>query len=202
MRPRNLIDIKCSRRNPEHLGKKRINLNSSQIIFIPIKSLIRTTLVILVVLSFVFGSVMAPIDNDFLTQAAQNNEERAQLEIQLADLESQISEYEETILGYKSQGKNLKSEISRLNAKVSKINLQIKAINLSLKKLDRNIVDTQSQISQTEININFNKETLSQLLQNIYENEAENLIEVLLKNSKLSDFFGNLNSLQIGRAHV
>ncbi|HDH31196.1 MAG TPA: hypothetical protein ENH26_00235 [Candidatus Wolfebacteria bacterium] len=195
MRPRNLIDIKCSRRNPEHLGKKRINLNSSQIIFIPIKSLIRTTLVILVVLSFVFGSVMAPIDNDFLTQAAQNNEERAQLEIQLADLESQISEYEETILGYKSQGKNLKSEISRLNAKVSKINLQIKAINLSLKKLDRNIVDTQSQISQTEININFNKETLSQLLQNIYENEAENLIEVLLKNSKLSDFFGNLNSL-------
>ncbi|MEE8131892.1 MAG: hypothetical protein V3T98_02505 [Candidatus Paceibacterota bacterium] len=194
MRPRNFIDIK-RRQDSFAVISQRVNLNNSRIIFVPIKSLIRTILVILIVLSFVFGSVRAPINQDFLIQAAQNDEERAQLEAQLADLENQISEYEETIAEYKTQGKTLQSEINRLNAKISKINLQIKAINLSLKKLNYDISATQSQINQTKDDISLNRERLSKLLQNIYENEAENLIEVLLKNPKLSDFFGDLNNL-------
>ncbi len=195
MKPRTLIDIKCLRRNLRRSGEKRVNLNNSRIIFIPIKNFIKATLIILVVFSFVFGFVRAPINQDFLIQAAQNSEERAQLESQLAQLENQISEYEETIVEYRAQGKNLQSEISGLNAKIAKINLQIKAVNLNLKKLDQDISGTQSQINKTEDDIGLSKGKMSVIIQNIYENESEDLIEVLLKNPQLSDFFGDLNNL-------
>ncbi len=69
MNPRNFIDIK-HKGAPLAAISRRVNLNRSRIIFIPIKSLIRATLIILVVLSFVFGSVRAPINRDFLIQAS------------------------------------------------------------------------------------------------------------------------------------
>lgn len=194
MKPRIFIDVK-NRQSPFTKLSRRINLNNSRIIFIPLKNFIRAALIILIVFSFVFGSVRAPIHN-FLTKAAQtNNEERVQLEAQLAELESQISQYEATIEQYKTKGKTLQSEINRLNDQIAKLNLQIKAVTLNIQKLDREIDNTQSQINHTEKDIDFNKRAMSEILQNIYENEAKSLIEVLLANPKLSDFFGDLNNL-------
>lgn len=188
MRHSILIDIKKK-------GQRRVNLSNSRIIFIPIKNFIKATLIILVAFSFIFGFVRAPINQDFLIQAAQDEQEKAQLEAQLAELEKQISQYETTVSEYQTKGKTLQNEIDRLNAKIAKVNLQIKAIILGLKKLDQEIGSAQVKIGQTENNISSHKESISGILQNIYEKEAKSLIEVLLQNPKLSDFFGDLNNL-------
>ena len=108
-----------------------------------------------VVLFFVFGSVTAPTSGG--ARAAQNEEERKALEVQLVDLENQISKYETTIGQYKKQGTGLQSEIKRLESQITKLNLQIKAVNLTLSKLDSEISNTQGQISQTESDIVSNK---------------------------------------------
>src|SRR3990167_5594023 len=127
--------------------------------------------------------------------AGQQEEERKVLETQLAELESQITQYEKTIASYKKQGSTLKSEIDRLNAQVAKLNLQIRAITLSLSRLNQQISATQSKIGVTESDIDQNKEAIGKLLQDLYEREDTGLIEVMLANPRLSDFFGNLNNL-------
>ncbi|MBI5079389.1 lytic murein transglycosylase, partial [Candidatus Wolfebacteria bacterium] len=75
------------------------------------------------------------------------------------------------------------------------LNLQIKAVNSNLKKLDEEIIITQGKINITEKDIDFNKQALSETITNIYEKEDKGILEVLLANPKLSDFFTDLNSL-------
>lgn len=176
---------------------RRINLSSRRYINIPLKSFLKTAFVFLAVFSFVFGSVTAPTAR-FLSRAAETENVEAKrklLEIELAEYEKQIEEYETNIINAKKQGKTLKSEIDRLNSKIAQLNLQIKAVNSNLKKLDEEIVVTQSKINITEKDIDFNKQTLSVAITNIYEEEDKGILEVLLANPKLSDFFTDLNSL-------
>ena len=189
MKPRILIDIKKTR--PVN---SRLNLSCQRVISIPVKFLLTGFFIPLIILFFVFGSVTAPTSSGVM--AAQNNDEqRKALESQLSDLENQISQYETKIGEYKKQGTGLQSEINKLNSQVAKLNLQIKAVNLSLSNLDVEISDTQSQINQTQSDIDLNKTNLSQTLQALYENDNKSVVEILIANPKLSDFFNDINDL-------
>lgn len=121
--------------------------------------------------------------------------EREALERQLAELEAQIAQNEATVAGYQKQGKTLSGEIKTLNSKIDKLNLQIKAINLNLSKLDKDIVVNKGEITEAEEKLETNKSALTNLIRRLNEDEDSGLIEVILKNPKLSDFFGNLNSI-------
>ena len=127
--------------------------------------------------------------------ALTSDEERKALEVELSKLEAQIDEHEATISDLKLQGKSLSSEVSRLNAQIGKINLQIKAVNLQISGLDTEIGEKQSEITVTEGKISSNKEALARAVQAVYENGETELIEVLLKNPRLSDFFGDAQHL-------
>lgn len=186
MKTRLLVDIK--RRN-----SVRLNLSFKRQIAIPLKNSLRAIFILIIALFFVFGSVTAPTSGG--AQAAQNEDEKKALEAQLAEYENQIIEIEKAITQTKKQGTNLQSEIKRLESQIAKLNLQIKAVNLTLSKLDSEISNTQGQINQTESKIDFNKKNLSQLLQVLYENDNQSLVEVLFKNPQLSDFFGDLNNM-------
>lgn len=129
-------------------------------------------------------------------------EQRTELERQLAELEKQIEEHQEKIEGYQKEGKNLKSEISGLNAKIDKLNLQIKAVNLTLKKLNEDIVKTQRNINQTENKIENYKYTLSRSVRNLYEADSQNLMEILLANTRLSNFFNDINNILLVQNNI
>lgn len=127
--------------------------------------------------------------------AGSQHEEREALENRLSDLEGQIDDYESAIKQYQRQGKTLKNEIKQFSAKIAKLNLQLQAVNITLDKLDKEIETTESNINNTESTIEFNKSALSDGVRQLYENESISLVEVLLMHERLSDFFGNLNSL-------
>lgn len=189
MSPQIFIDIKSG-------GSKRINFSRRKIISVKVKSLARFFLILFLAISFIFGSgVKAPGISAIAQTNEENEEKRRALEAELAEYEKQIEAHEATISQLKKQGKSLESEVKRLNNEIAKFNLQIKAINLSLEKLDKEIKKTQTQIEVTESDIGLNKRALSKTLQNMYESESSNLLEVLMANPKLSDFFGNLNNL-------
>jgi len=180
-----LIDIK--RRRP-----LSVDLRGGRAIIIPIKKVFQAVFIISITAFFAFGTVTAP------PRAAQEQtatQQRAALESQLADLENQITQYEGQIGQYQKQGTSLQSEINKLNAQISKLNLQIKAVNLTLGNLNSQISDTKTQIVKTQNDIDTNKQNLSQTLQMLYENDQQNLIEVLIANPKLSDFVGDMNNL-------
>lgn len=195
MKPRVLIEI-IGGRDLKNLNgiNERIDFSRRRLIRFPVKSFLKLSITGVVVFSFIFGYAAAPIQNG--VRAAQNSgDERKVLESQLAELEKEIAAHEIKISEYKKQGSSLKSEITKLETKISKLSLQIKAITLNLKNLDIEINFTKSQINVLESDIDVNKKNLSFILQTVYENDDSNLMEVLLKNPQLSDFFGDLNSL-------
>ncbi len=127
--------------------------------------------------------------------AQSSSDERQALEKQLQDLEAQIAANEAKVSDYKKQGKTLQGEIGSLNSKISKLNLQIKAITLNLAKLDKDIVVNQGEIKDAETKLDTNKGALTNLIRRLNEDEDSGLVEVMLKHPRLSDFFGNLNSI-------
>jgi len=146
------------------------------------------------VISFLFvsGLALAPSGDTF---AQIDNAERQELEAELEELEKQIVNYENTISEYRRQGSSLESEINSLQAKINKITLQVKAINLSLTKLSGEITNTTGKITEVEGGIDISREALSVLLRRTYQEDRRGLVEVLLENPSLSDFFGSVNDL-------
>jgi len=193
-KPKVLIDIKPTPRTDVFtVRSRRINLGTSSYQRIP-KWVFQVGIAVVVV-SFIFlsGSVLAPGRSD--TYAQTDNKERAELEAELEELEGQIEEYEVTIAEYRKQGASLEGEINALQAKINKINLQIRAINLSLSQLTGEIKETSSRIVDVEDDIDSNKEALAVLLRRTYVEDRRGLMEVLLSEPSLSEFFGSMNDL-------
>ena len=141
------------------------------------------------------GSVAAPI---FLPNAAGDTAtststaaEQAALQGELQQLEGQINQYEGQVSSYESQGNTLQGEIDMLNAKIARLNLQIKATRLTMQELDQEITSTQSEITSTQSDIANKESAIGGLMQAIYQNDHLNLMEIFLRDPRLSDFWSD-----------
>lgn len=143
------------------------------------------------------GSAAAPTITPTLAAPAATEEERKALEAELKELEKQIDQYENQIISYQKQGNTLKNEVASLNSKIAKLNLQIKAINLNLKELDEKIGETEVKIRTTEKSIDNKRNALTELIKNLYEKDRSSLVEIFLRNPRLSDFFSDVNNLAL-----
>ncbi len=123
-------------------------------------------------------------------------EERTALEEELKALEEQIAQYEADITKTAQQKNTLQNQISILKKKISQLNLQISQSNIMIKDLSLQITDTESSITQTSQKIRNSQGNLSDILQLIYEKDQVSLVEILLSERELSDFFEDLMALE------
>lgn len=176
---------------------------------IPFTKYSRYAITALAGLFLIFGSVSAPT---LFTHASGNATgtatgvsgtgvdpaaERTQLEAQLAQLNIQIDQYQSQISSYQSQGKTLSGQISQLNAKIASLNLQIRAVDLTIQQLDQQIADTQSQIGVTQSDIASKKTAIGELVKTMYQSDQASLIEIFLKNPRLSDFWNETQDVSL-----
>jgi len=196
MKPSFLIDIKKRKTTSTEKIKTKIFLSEQKIIHLPLKKIVKRSLIVFAIFSLVSGFAQAPINKSSLAQSSQNLEqERQYWEAQLQELEKEIDQHEKTIEAYEKQGKTLANEIKNLEEKIKQLTLQIKAINLNLKKLNQEIDETTNQISLSENELAFNKEALTKTLRLLYETGNEGMIDIILKNPKFSDFYTEVNNL-------
>jgi len=197
LRPKILLDIKPRQSIDLYsLRSDRVNLGNHYKKRFPSRLFRVTGFIFAISFAFFIGSsALAPIGGEIFAQTTDS--ERAGLEAELADLEKEITQYEDTIAVYRKQGKSLEGEIGALEAKINKINLQIKAIALSLTKLSGEISNTTSKIDNAEDKIDSNRAALSALIKEVNQEDKKGLIEILLENPTLSDFFGSVNDLLI-----
>ncbi|MBI2025131.1 MAG: lytic murein transglycosylase [Candidatus Harrisonbacteria bacterium] len=146
--------------------------------------------VVVTQISFLIFSPIFTFAQEVITK-----EERAELEKKLVELEAEIEQHEAKIAEYQKQGKTLQGEISSLNSQIDKLNLKIKAINLQLASLDNDIEENKGEIKTTEDRLENTRRALANLIQNLYENSQVGLVEILLRNPRLSDFFGSVNNI-------
>ena len=191
------VDIRSTKKASSYYQSisHRLVLQKQRVITIPVFSVLKYAVIAAAFFWFALGSTYAPATHGLLLAASDRDAERAQLQSQLDVLEKQIAQYETTVSQYQQQGKTLQGEITLLNNKIAKLNLQIKTITLSLKKLDDEIVSTQDQIVKTEGDISQSKQSLGSVLQTLRESEAQNAVEMIIANPRLSDFFGDINNL-------
>ncbi|MBI1975203.1 MAG: lytic murein transglycosylase [Parcubacteria group bacterium] len=119
---------------------------------------------------------------------------QAELERKLKDLEAEIEVHEKSIRETQAQGKTLQGEISQLNSRIRKLNLQIQAAELEIKRISRRVTDTTKTIEESELKISKAKGLLERSLRAVYESDQVSLLEVLLVNNALSEFFAELSA--------
>jgi len=185
----------------------RLNLSKRRTLHINIIKPIKILVIAGAAIFFIFGAANAPTvfmkaSGDTASNSSSTTEEQQQLQSQLQQLEGQINQYEDQIASYKKQGNTLSNQIAELNANIAKVNLQIKATNLTLQQLDKNISDTKTQIVVTQGDIVDKKTALSNLLQNLYQTDQVSLMEILLKNPHLSDFWDNTQNIALFQSNL
>jgi len=181
----------------------RLDLNKERIIRIPFTKIARYIIYAFAGAFLIFGSAAAPTlftkASGGATTASTTDPtaERTQLEGQLQQLETQIDQYQGQIQSYQSQGKTLNGQIAQLNAKIASLNLQIQATTLTIKQLNTQIASTQSQIGVTQADIVNKKAAMGQLVLSLYRNDQVSLMEIFLKNPRLSDFWDQTQSITL-----
>jgi len=128
--------------------------------------------------------------------AMSPEEERAALEKELKELEDKIAQYENDINKTQQEKNTLQNQVSILKKKISQLDLQINQSNLMIKDIGLQIVDTEGSIDKTSLKIEDSKEKLANILRTIDEEGQKSLLEILLYEPKLSDFFDNMVALE------
>lgn len=183
----------------------RIDLTQDKVIRIPFRKPARFFIYTLATIFLVFGSVSAPTfftraSGDATTAAASSTDpaaERTALEAQLQQLEIQIDQYNGQIQSYQSQGKTLGNQIASLNAKIASLNLQIQATTLTIQQLNIQIASTQTQIGVTQADIASKKAAMGQLVEALYQSDQNSLLEIFLRNPRLSDFWNETQNIML-----
>lgn len=135
-------------------------------------------------------NLLAQTDISSLRQSLQN---------ELNQILKEIDTYKKEIQRLSAQRKTLQDEINYINAQISKVELEIKAIKISIDNLNKRIKDTKEAIVATEKNIEKAKKYLSGALRTHYQLSRKSIIEIVLADQNLSDYFSNLvylNKLQ------
>lgn len=117
------------------------------------------------------------------------NQCQSYFEAQKRDLDQDITKTSE-------QKNTLKNQIASLTKKLKDLDYQIYQSNLSIKSLGFQIVDTQNSLTETEKEIDQQKDKIGLILQAVADEDKKSFIEVLIASKTISDFFDNLVYLE------
>jgi len=123
---------------------------------------------------------------------AQINERSREIE----EIDEEIAKYESELAAIEEESRTLQAQISKINLSLSKTKADIKRAESAMNKTQLEIEKTLLEIGAKEKETEENKKNLAGTLREIHKTESESLVEILLKNEKMSDFFGDLKYLE------
>jgi peptidoglycan hydrolase CwlO-like protein len=171
-------------------------LNKGLVVFKSVSKILAVT--ILLFLAFALQTnhqALAPIYFGFDAAQAVNDANRQALEDELAAVNKQIDEYQTELTKTQGEKNTLNNKINQLKIQANKLAAQVKATNLELNKLGTRIDDTTTSITKTNEEITSNSQSLQDLIEVYYENSRKSLIEILLANDQISDYFISINAM-------
>jgi len=133
-----------------------------------------------------------------ITQAEQEAIWRAEL----AQTEQDIAKWQAILDSSKANTASLQQEAATLNAKIKQAQAFIKKRNIEIDKLGKEINQKTATIKDLEGKIVKGHESLAQLLRKTKEINEASLIEVVLSNKDISEFFADVDSFQTVRQEL
>ena len=127
---------------------------------------------------------------------SQISSRKAQLEKELTEIEGKINTQRSLVQEKQRERVSLERDVSILDANIEKAHLGIRRRNIAIGRLSDEIKDKEIIISELDSKIDRGKESLAQLIRKTNELDNVSLVEMVLGNKNLSEFFADLDSFQ------
>ncbi len=135
------------------------------------------------------------IQNTSIAATAEDvSSRRTKLEADLQILDKEIEAQRKILEEKQRESVSLERDIAIFDARISEATLSIKARNLAIQKLSQDIGSKQAVIGKLSDKITREKESLAQLLRKTNEIDSSSLVEVVLSEKDISQFFADLDS--------
>ncbi len=131
-----------------------------------------------------------------LALSITKEEQEAIWRAELAQTEKDIAEWQKILDSSKANTASLQQEANTLNAKIKQAQAFIKKRNLEIDKLGKEITQKTATIKELELKVERGHESLSQLLRKTREINEASVLEVVLSNRDVSEFFSDVDSFQ------
>lgn len=135
----------------------------------------------------------------FNFSGADVQQEISERERQIQELERQKEEFQKQIIEKQGEARTLQGEIFIFDTQIKKLQLEIRTLDLAIQQTGLEIEETIKSIDAALAKIEKIKESLGQFIRLLDQSDRETLVEILLKNRDLSDFFGNLESIMVSQ---
>ncbi len=152
--------------------------------------------VLLAVGAFFVGATLATSGQFVFAQTGSTEVDarRAELETELAELEKEIGVQRIILKDKQKEGVSIKRDVAILNAEIQKARLVIRSRNIAILNLEGDIRSKNEIITDLNKKLERQKESLSELLRKTNEIDEFTLVEVILGNQELSEFFADVDS--------
>lgn len=146
------------------------------------------------ILLFVFFVFVIPADAQ--VGSSDVAARRAQLEKDLAAIEAEIAQQQKLLDAKQQERVSLERDVSILDAKIEKARLDIQARTLAIQKLSNDISGKETKIGSLNSQLDREKESLAELIRRTNEIDELSILEIILSNQEVSDFFEEIDSFQ------
>ena len=145
------------------------------------------------ILFFICAFSLVPLNSFALTESEIAAQE-AQWRSELAATEKEIAQWESVLNQTKQGTASLQRDAAVLQAKISEAKAFIKKRQIQIEQLTRDIGLKTKTIEELEAKMNRGKESLAGILRSTNELDSYSLVEVILSNKNLSQFFEDVDS--------
>jgi len=143
------------------------------------------------------GTWALPVNFSFSeSNVDQLKKEIDQKNQEIEDIEKEIEKYQTEIDNVLEEKKTLKNEISYLETTANKLRAEISLTEKKINNTDLSIREIEFEIQIKNNQIQNKKEGLSEIIRALDEQESQSLLEILLANDNLSDFFGDIQRME------
>ena len=154
--------------------------------------ILKSTLVFCLILFITFTftiTIFAATESELRVRIEERNAE-------IKKLEAEIVVYQQTLSETAQKSKTLQNEVYRIETQIKKLSTDIRvtenkigATELEIEELDAGILQKNERIEQQ-------RSALAETLQIVYQEDGNSIVELLLQNGSLSDFFSALEDIQ------
>jgi len=150
---------------------------------------------LLIFVAVIFFLIPLYSNNVVFAQTAEEqvDSRKYQLETELSKLEAEIKVQELILDSKRQQSQTLERDIAILDADIKKSQLNIKAREITISKLSDDIKGKEKTVYSLDEKILREKRSLAQLIRKRNEIDSFSLVEVVLSNENLSDFFKDVD---------
>ena len=137
--------------------------------------------------------IVAP-SNSFALTEAEIQAQEAKWKAELEATEKEIAEWENILNQTKTGTASLERDAALLNAKINEAKAFIRKRQIQINQLTADIGLKTKTIAELEEKMNRGKESLASILKSTNELDSFSLVEVMLSNKNLSQFFEDVDS--------